>query len=618
MRPSSRVLLTLLALAALLAGVGAPTSVSPAQADADTSDFEYSLFDADYTLSRAADGTSELTVVETLVAEFPEYDQNRGIIRSLPRFSQRVDLAPDVLSIVDEDGDAVAWEETVTDDDLELALGTDEFVHGETTYVITYTERNVVGAFADTAADEFYRDVNGTGFGQPFGTVRARLHLGADLAGALTGESACYRGALESTDRCTIDTSAGDDAGVVMTVSEKGLGAGETVTIAVGFAAGTFVQGEKTQPVPREPSADTPAPWWSIVLSVLASLAAIGVGAAAVVARMRRGNGARGRGTIIPQYSVPKNLNVMVAAHLVERGRTAVAAQLVSLAVRRNLRIIDHPATDSGADYALQYLNAEGTDELEAQLLHAIFGAYPLPDDVHELTKSEGSLGTRVNAVSAAAASAVTGSGLRVARASSGSRWAVLAFLIGGVAVANQFGTIAAYSLAPWPLVAIVLATIAFVLSLVLVQRKDHLTPLGAETRDYLLGMRDYLTLAEQERFRMLQSPDGAERVDSGDSTQVVDLYEKLLPFAVIWGVEKEWAKELETRAAETEGGPDWFVSGNAFSAVALTSALHATSGAVTYTASSGSSSSFSSGFGGSGGGGFAGGGGGGGGGGGR
>jgi uncharacterized membrane protein YgcG len=618
MRPSSRVLLTLLALAALLAGVGAPTSASPARADADTSDFAFSLFDADYTLSRAADGTSELTVVETLVAEFPEYDQNRGIIRSLPRFSQRVDLAPDVLSIVDEDGDAVAWEETVTDDDLELALGTDEFVHGETTYVITYTERNVVGAFADTAADEFYRDVNGTGFGQPFGTVRARLHLGADLAGALTGESACYRGALESTDRCTIDTSAGDDAGVVMTVSEKGLGAGETVTIAVGFAAGTFVQGEKTQPVPREPSADTPAPWWSIVLSVLASLAAIGVGAAAVVARMRRGNGAQGRGTIIPQYSVPKDLNVMVAAHLVERGRTAVAAQLVSLAVRRNLRIIDHPATESGADYALQYLNAEGTDELEAQLLHAIFGPYPLPDDVHELTKSEASLGTRVNAVSAAAASAVTGSGLRVARATSGSRWAVLAFLIGGVAVANQFGTIAAYSLAPWPLVAIVLATIAFVLSLVLVQRKDHLTPLGAETRDYLLGMRDYLTLAEQERFRMLQSPDGAERVDSGDSTQVVDLYEKLLPFAVIWGVEKEWAKELETRAAETEGGPDWFVSGNAFSAVALTSALHATSGAVTYTASSGSSSSFSSGFGGSGGGGFAGGGGGGGGGGGR
>jgi hypothetical protein len=149
MRPSSRVLLTLLALAALLAGVGAPTSVLPARADADTSDFEYSLFDADYTLSRAADGTSELTVVETLVAEFPEYDQNRGIIRSLPRFSQRVDLAPDVLSIVDEDGDAVAWEETVTDDDLELALGTDEFVHGETTYVITYTERNVVGEGPD-------------------------------------------------------------------------------------------------------------------------------------------------------------------------------------------------------------------------------------------------------------------------------------------------------------------------------------------------------------------------------------------------------------------------------------------------------------------------------------
>ena len=68
---------------------------------------------------------------------------------------------------------------------------------------------------------------------------------------------------------------------------------------------------------------------------------------------------------------------------------------------------------------------------------------------------------------------------------------------------------------------------------------------------------------------------------------------------------------------------PDWFVSQNGFSALALTSALRGSSGAISYTAptwesGSGGGSSFGSSFGGTGGGGFAGGGGGGGGGGGR
>jgi uncharacterized membrane protein YgcG len=621
MRSRSRVLLTALGVAAVVVAPALPAA-------ADVSDFEFELFDADYTLTRAADGTARLTVVETLVAEFPDEDQNRGIIRALPRFAQRVDLAPTVQSIVDDDGDAVVWEETVTDEFLELALGTDEFVHGETTYVITYTEQHVVGAFDDTAADEFYRDVNGTGFDQPFGTVSARLRLDADLAAALTGDAACYRGELRSTDTCTVDVAPdAQTGGTLIEVAEDGLAARETVTVAVGFAEGTFVPGPKTQPVPREPSVDTPAPWWSnllTVLTVLGSIGAIGAVVGAVVARVRRGSGARGRGTIIPQYSVPDDLNVMVAAHLLERGSTAVPAQLVSLAVRGNLRILDYPVGASGAEYSLQFVTEDGADDLERRLLAAVFGASPVPGQVRELAPADATLGAAVNAVSAAAADAVTTTGLRAKPRSSGFVWVAVAVAVGALAVVNQVATIGAYSLAPWPLIAVVLAVLALVVGLAVAQYKNHLTPAGAETRDYLRGMRVYLQLAEQERFRMLQSPEGADRVDVGDTTQVVKLYERLLPFAVIWGVEDEWAEELEVRSVEAGTRPDWFVSQNAFSAYALTSAVRGTSTAASYTppsswSSGGSSNSaFSSGFGGSGGGGFAGGGGGGGGGGGR
>jgi hypothetical protein len=161
---------------------------------------------------------------------------------------------------------------------------------------------------------------------------------------------------------------------------------------------------------------------------------------------------------------------------------------------------------------------------------------------------------------------------------------------------------------------------------------RRQFTPYGHEWRDYLEGMKMYLELAEKDRFRMLQSPDGAERIDIGDTKQIIKLYEKLLPFAVLWGVEDQWIRELEVHIAAPDDAPDWFASSRGFSAVAFTTALNGLSSQATYqpqaasTGGGGSSwsggghfnSSFSSHSGGSHGGGFSGGGGGGGGGGGR
>ena len=617
MRSRSRVLVILLGTAALVAGMAAPAA-------ADTSDFEYSLFDADYTLSQAADGTSFVDVTETLVAEFPDYDQNRGIVRALPRYNQRVDLNPTLVSVTDENGADVYVDQQLDDDYLVLNLGTDDYVYGENTYVIHYTMQNVVGTFPDQGDDEFYWDVNGTGFGQPFARVSTTVRVDPALAPTLTGETACYRGALNDTTGCALGTTTDATGATLFTADETGFEPGQTLTVVVGFTEGTFVQGEKTQPVPRVPSIDTPAPWWSNALTVITGLAALLLLAGAIRSRVKRGSGAKGRGTIIPQYSVPENLNVMVAAHLVDRGANAIPAQLVSLAVRKKLRILDYPVTDSGAEYTLQYLTDEGTDELERRLLAAVFGAHPESGTVRELTPDDETLGTAVNAVSDSARAAIVSTGLRQPLRLGGIAFALLAGLTFAVAVVNQLATIiGAYSLAPWPLASIVLSVVTLVVAVLLTQRKGLITPLGADTRDYLLGMEVYLKLAEQERFRMLQSPDGAERVDVGDTKQIVKLYEKLLPFAVIWGVEDEWSKELEIRAVEADEQPDWFVSRTGFNALALTSALRGSSGAISYTAptwesGSGGGSSFSSGFGGTGGGGFAGGGGGGGGGGGR
>ncbi len=81
----------------------------------------------------------------------------------------------------------------------------------------------------------------------------------------------------------------------------------------------------------------------------------------------------------------------------------------------------------------------------------------------------------------------------------------------------------------------------------------------GSEALEHLKGIRLYLTVAEEDRIRMLQSPTGAERtrVDPNDPAAVVKLYEKLLPFAIIWGVEDQWSKTLGERYATTPVADD-------------------------------------------------------------
>jgi len=97
------------------------------------------------------------------------------------------------------------------------------------------------------------------------------------------------------------------------------------------------------------------------------------------------------------------------------------------------------------------------------------------------------------------------------------------------------------------------------------------------------------------------------------DPARIVRVYERLLPYAVLFGQEKEWARELERYYAEQ--GPDWYHGVTpGFTFAHFSSSIGSLSSTVSssYSGSSSSSSSGGSGGGGSSGGGGGGGGGGG------
>ncbi|TFD88510.1 DUF2207 domain-containing protein [Cryobacterium lactosi] len=608
---SGLVIASVLALGAPVAAMAvAPGSVGAVPAD--TSDFSFDLYAGEYYLDRDATGHSTLRTVETFVAEFPDFDQNRGIIRAIPNDYDGVPLNTTVESVTDAEGEPVYFEATVNGGFTELALGTDEFVRGSQTYVISYTQQNVVRAFADTNDDELYWDTNGTGFDQPFGSVAARVHVAPAIAPFLTGNSACYTGAQGESGACQIVQEADSDAalpdaatpeattpettepaaatpedavGQLFTAEAVNLGPGENLTVAIGFTAGTFVQ-VPAEEQPAQNALDSQAaagfPFLLLGIALLGGVYVLG----RIFVRPRE---PKGRGTIIAQYSVPDGYNLLEAADLIGRGQSAMAAQIVSFAVRGVVRILDYPVSAQGGDFTLQLLGTDGVDDQELALLATLFPGLAA-GSVCELGVTNDGLARGLAAATADATTRNLARGWRARPALTRARAGLIAGLAALAVLVVAVLVLAGPPAAWWfPLLLVVGA--AVLVAVAAARRPVLLSAAGVERRDYLTGMKVYLDLAEADRFRMLQSPEGALRVtvprsvpgskpaaagaSAPGTVELVKLYEKLLPYAVLWGVEREWAAELAVYYEQDATAPGWFVSQNAFSGIYLASALN-------------------------------------------
>ena len=529
------------------------TSVSATAAGtvrADTSDFSFESFDADYTLTRNANKDSALRTVETLVADFPSYDQNHGIVRAIPLTYQHTDLHLSVVSVTDGAGGSIPFQRDDEDGFAQLKIGSaDSYVHGRQTYVITYSQRYVVRPFADTGDDEFYWDVNGTAWAQPFGRVSARLHLDSALTSALTGDSSCYVGEQGSRTKCDVSSASAAAGGSVISVSQASLAPNQNITIAVGFASGTFAP----PPDARDAFPFAVLPW---ILLALAALILTGI----VVARVVLWRTPRGRGIIVPQYTPPPGVFPALAATLLKREDRALPAQLVGFAVAKVAAIVDHSDAAQEKPFGLRLLAdpATVTDDAERDILTRVFGAAE-PGHEEVLDPTNQVLGDRLAGLGGALDTLVRERGLRARPTSrlpffarSGMVLILIAWIVLFAWASNEDATTAVLG---WGFAGIIVAAVAV---FILARVPDLLTAKGVELRDYLLGLRDYLALAEADRFRVLQSPEGAERVDARDGSAVVKLNEKLLPYAIVWGVEKEWMRELAHSYEVTATQPEW------------------------------------------------------------
>lgn len=565
----------------------APAASAPAVADVD--DFSFSLFDAQYFLGVDEEGHSTLRTVETLVAEFPEYDQNRGIRRLLVETYDGHPTDLELVSVTDEAGEPREYETESDDGFLSVTIAGDNYVHGTQTYVLEYTQKNVTIAFADEDVDEFYWDVNGTDWAQSFGTVSATVHVDPAIEDRLTGAVTAVYGQQGENNPADVDG---------LTFVATNLPAYSTLSFAIGFEPGTFTE--------RDGSFFA-APWPTLSLIGFAGslLAMLG----AIIVRVRSLSDAPGRGIIVAEYAPPKGVSLPLSALLAGVSTKVTPAQIVALAVGHHLRVIETGTRLGKPKYRLEFLTADGADEHEREFLHALFGSTLTPGEHRDLDKADQKAATKIAALQTRVAKEATEQGYR-RKYPAGAVTPVIIGAVISLAVAVLFAIVSldqAYG--GFVTLFFMFGAVGLTVVTIILISRIPLTEKGVAVRDHMKGLREYITLAEADRLRFLQSPQGALRdsVAVDDPAQVVKLNEKLLPYAMLFGLEKQWAKELGRYYEEHDTRPDWYVGSGPFNAALFATSIGsvATSTASSYSSStSGSSGGASAGGGGGGGGG--------------
>ena len=579
-----RFLLGLLTVGLLLAGSG-----KMAFAARSTDNFTITKFDAEYSLSRDSDNRSKLEATWRITANFPP-NQNRGIA---PVFVKRYDDHStnfSLQSVTDEDGTPLEY--SWNDDELRIG-NKNTYVEGEKTYIIKFTQRDVTKNYSNTGRDEFYWDVIGDEWRVPMENVQISVKLDESLVAARQGKAFCYVGSRGSTTQCDLSEIENQITAKIDKLSRR-----QGVTVAVGFKSGTFSGYQETL-------MEKLIGIWHL-MQILAYTIATPLVIFLIIRYRRLVGRDKELKPIPPEYLPPEDISVLMSTYVLKKydpfkvkGLPKVA-QLLDLAVRHYIKIYEVKKSSlfSGAQYEIEII--KDLQELkveEIEIVQDMFDSPSIPKPGQRLN-----LKNLQNNIKYMTRTRDDDKNLEtLAREKYGlceQNPEVKRIMRGWF---KRVLVLAVLLLSPMLLVMSIVLAFA--------SRGWSLTDDGLSLRRYLEGLKMYIGVAEVERLNILQSPEGAEKVvvDVNDGKQLVKLYERVLPYAVLFGQEKNWSKQMGKYYEQVGEVPDWYVGQGAFNAVAFSSGLSSLSTAA------GHASDYSSTSGGSSGGGFAGGGGGGG-----
>jgi hypothetical protein len=277
----------------------------------------------------------------------------------------------------------------------------------------------------------------------------------------------------------------------------------------------------------------------------------------------------------VVQYTPERDTTVLRDALLVDADRRAASAALIDLAVKRKIRLV--AGAGKREPIGVELVSGTVLTADEAALLEALFGPEHTSTRVRRFSADRRALAGRLKSLLLNTEHALARDGLVAERRVTwpGVTLTVLAYL--GMLVEALFLVFTIIG-GEWGALIATLVAIAATIATIFVTPSSwrKFLPAADARREHLAGLKQYIELAEADRLRVLQSPSGAElrttdaaapeavatleaaaapaptvAPERSDPVARFHLHERLLPYAVVFGFEREWIAKLKLEHTE-------------------------------------------------------------------
>jgi uncharacterized membrane protein len=527
-------------------------------------------FDAQIRVNRDA----SIDVTETITARF--VGSYNGLYRTIPikyRNAQGLNwtLGVSLQSARDDAGRNLRTETSREGANIKFKVWIPGAMNATRTLVLRYHATNGLRFFDEH--DELYWNVTGDQWEVPIRAATAEITLPPGATGL---RAIAFNGMYGATAR---DARVTIDGNVVRIVMPHALDYHEDLTAVVGWDKGLV-----TAPTAADRAMETASSNWPLLFPIPVFLFAFW--------RWRRNGRDPRRRPIAVQYEPPANVSPAEAGTLLDNSADMrdITATLVDLAVRGYMRIEEQQNVKlfglfgGGTSYTFHRLKtAEGLTPHERVVFDGIFG---LHGDQVQLDELKDEFYKQLSPIRDAIFTQLTGSGFYQRRPDKVKQiW--IGCGIGAAVLIGVGGSFVAAAFLLTPVSFIIAAVVSGIILLIFAQIMPARTDAGSRALEHVLGFEEFLRRVETDNLK---------RIILGHP----ELFDKYLPYAMAFGVEKQFARAFEGIYTQA---PQWYVGPSvmSFNVGHFSSSMSHLSTVAATTMSSSPRSSSGSGFGGGG-----------------
>jgi uncharacterized membrane protein len=467
----------------------------------------------DFTSQIELQKDSSLVINETIDVTFNT--PKHGIYRTIPvkykdEWRNSLSLRIEVISVIDKEGNNYQTKIIREGKNLKIRIGDpDRTVIGHFVYDIKYTVKRAL-IFKDNTA-EIYWNVTGTEWEVPIEKVSGKVVLPSEIDRDI--ETYCWTGKYGSTEKnCQISSNKN-----IINFSDY-----DFLTISVKFPTGVIQQPIQSQEITW--FLEDNLIW--IIVFILPILVFIFM----FLLWFFKGRDPAGRGTIIAEFESPHNLRPTEVGLLLDNKIQTkdITATIVDLAVRGYLKIIEKEKKK----YNLVLLKKDfsqdkGLKPYEVSIISEIFGS----KEQVSLDDLKNKFYRYLRKIKKQVSSNLLQEGyykrdpIKVR-----NFWILLSTILYLAVFLSRIGI--AFNIS-----GVISVTIILLFGLEMTKR----TPKGAETLEKIKGLQLYIDTAEKYRVKFQEKE---------------NIFEKFLPYAMVFGLASKWAKAFEGIYKEP---PSWY-----------------------------------------------------------